>query len=102
MKKTLLLGMVLIARVAFAADLGAIDAWQDEAIEPPETVYVDPRLSPLGAQEHHHYHPTLEEAPPSERNAESLSSVCRCTRAGVSRRKCRCATARFVAKRSSG
>lgn len=58
-----MLGVVLTSLV-LAAGVGGAQQWQDE----PERGWRKP--APQG---HYHYHPTLPDAPPAERNTELLS-----------------------------
>lgn len=72
MRKVLLLGIVLVARAAFATHLEGFEAWEEEPVGQGEAA-VDPRLNPPPLPQHYHYHPTFEEVPAVDRNAESLS-----------------------------
>jgi hypothetical protein len=72
MSKVVLLGILLISRVAFATQLEGFEAWEEEPVAETEAAYVVPDFRPP-PPEHHHYHPTLQEAPPVERNSESLT-----------------------------
>jgi len=70
--RILVLGIVLASRAALAAELEGFEAWEEEPVKVPGAAYVDPGFRPPPPLDHHHYHPTLQEVPKAERNAESL------------------------------
>jgi hypothetical protein len=74
MRKALMLGVVFVSHAAFAAGVGGAQDWRDQSFG-SDGVYAEPgwgRPAPPPPG-HYHYHPTLEDAPPAERNVDLLS-----------------------------
>lgn len=68
-----MLAVVLFSHAALAAGTGGAQGWDDDSYHGREDVYDEPGWGEPAPQGHYHFHPTLPDAPPSERNATSLS-----------------------------